>query len=97
MLAFQRYLFEDISDDPFICFGIKAPEPSNLKGLSCPCSAHHARKGGFGAGEINMHSGSWLNSAWGVFANAFKAEAVEMCLDTRSFSLPQTHRLFKIR
>jgi len=97
MLAFQRYLFEDIADDPLIRFGIKAPEPSNLKVLSCLCSAYHALKGDIRAGKINMHSGSWLNFAWGVFANAFKAEAGEMRLDTRSFWLPKIHQLFNIR
>ena len=75
--------------DPLIRFGIKAPVPSILKVLSCLFSAYHALKGDIRAGKINMHSVSWLKSAWSVFVNALKAEAGEMLLDTRSFSLPQ--------
>ena len=87
LFAIQRYLFEDISDDPLIRFGSKAPEFSNLKVLSCVFTAYHALKGDIRAGRINMHSVSWLNASWSLFANVIKAEAGEMHLNTRSFSL----------
>ena len=87
MYAFQRFLFEGISEDPLIRFGIKAPGMFNLKVLSCLFSAYHALKGGIRAGKINMHSINWLNSAWSTFANVIKAEAGEMHLNTRAFSL----------
>ena len=91
MYAFQNYLFEGCSSDPLIRFGIKHPESQNLKVLSCLFSAYHALKADIRAGKINVLQSSlvWLNASWSVFANAIKAEAGEMQLATRSFSLPK--------
>ena len=55
--------------------------------ISCLFSAYHALKGEIRAGKINMHANSWLQHAWSVFANACKAEAGELHLSTRAFSL----------
>ena len=89
MLAFQRYLFENVSTDPLIRFVIKHPETFSLKVNSCLFSAYHALKGDIRSGRVNMHSSGWIKTAWSVYANAIKAEAGEMCLDSRAFSLPK--------
>ena len=52
-------------------------------------SAYHALKGDIRSGRIIMHSSGWLNASWSVFAHAIKAEAGELHLATRAFSLPQ--------
>jgi len=87
LFAFQRYLFDDISEDPLIRFGIKSPGIFSFKVISCLFSAYHALKSEIRAGKINMHANSWLKHAWSVFANACKAEAGELHLSTRAFSL----------
>ena len=105
MFAFQRFLFDNISerpcdqkggvlhksisDDPLIRFGIKGPEFFTLKVLSWLFSAYHALEGDIRSGRIIMHSSGWLNASWSVSAHAIKAEAVELHLATRAFSLPQ--------
>jgi len=87
LFAFQRYLFDGVSDDPLIRFGIKSPGIFSFKVISCLFSAYHALKGEIRAGKINLHSNSWLKHAWSVFANVCKAEAGELHLSTRAFSL----------
>jgi len=87
MFAFLRYLFTGISEDPLIRFGIKSPEIFSLKVVSCLFSAYHALKGEVRAGKINLQTVNWLKPAWSVFAEAVKAEAGEMHLVTRAFSL----------
>ena len=91
MYAVQSFLFGGCSDDPLIRFGIKHPDGQSLKVLSCIFSAYHALKGDIRSGRINvqLHSSVWLNASWSVFANAIKAEAMEMQLVTKSCSLPQ--------
>jgi len=87
LFALQRYLFEGISEDPLVRFGIKHTNPSSLKILSCTFSAYHALKAEVRAGKINPLSVNWLRCAWSVSANTLKAEAGEMSLHTRAFSL----------
>ena len=89
MYAFQRFLFENISDDPLTRFGIEHAEVSSLKAFSCLFSAYHALKADIRFGRINLHTSGWLDATWSVFANAIKAEAGEMQLATRAFSLPK--------
>ena len=89
LLAFQSFLFENIAVDPLIRFGIKHPQTHNLLVLSCLFSAYHALKGEVRSGKINVHASGWIKVAWSVFANALKAEAGEMQLITRAFSLPK--------
>ncbi len=84
-----RFLFVDISEDPLVRMGIKAPEIFSFKVLSCLFSAYHALKAEVRCGKIKLHTVNWLNPAWSLFANALKAEAGEMSLETRSFSLPK--------
>ena len=89
LLAFQSFLFENIAVDPLIRFGIKHPQTHNLLVLSCLFSAYHALKGEVRSGKINVHASGWIKVAWSVFANALKAEAGEMQLIARAFSLPK--------
>ena len=87
LYAFQRYLFEDTSDDPTIRFGIKSPSLYRFKVISCLYSAYHALKSEVRGGRINMQSDEWLRRAWSVFADVCKAEAGEPRVHTRAFSL----------
>jgi len=87
LLALQKFLFQDISDDPLLGFGLKSPGIFSLKVCSCLFSAYHTLKGEVRAGKISVHAVNWLSKAWSVFANAVKAEAGEMLLETRAFSL----------
>ena len=89
VFAFQSFLFENTAVDPLIRFGIKHPQTHNLKVLSCLFSAYHALKGEVRSGKINVHASGWIRNAWSVTANAFKAEAGEMHINTRAFSLPK--------
>ena len=87
LFAFQRFLFKDTSDDPTIRFGIKTPSHFGFKVISCLFSAYHALKREIRAGKINMQSEEWLRCAWSVFAEVCKAEAGELRVHTRAFSL----------
>jgi len=87
LFAMQRFLFDGISENPLIRFGIQSPEIFSFKVISCLFSAYHALKGEIRAGKIHMQSDSWHKHAWSVFANVCKAEAGELRISTRAFSL----------
>ena len=93
LYAMQKFLFEDISDDPTVRFGIKSPDSKSFKVISCLFSAYHAVKAKVRAGSIIVHhetmKNSTLRATWSVFADAFRAEAGEMRVQTRAFSLPK--------
>ena len=93
MYAFQKFIFDGISDDPLIRFGIKSPCAANFKVISCSFSAYHALKSDIRAGKIRMHQDGWtqpsLRCAWSVFANVLKTEAGELHVFNRAFSLPK--------
>ena len=93
MYAFQKFIFDGISDDPLIQFGIKSPCIANYQVISCLFSAYHALKSDIRAGQIIMHQDGWaqpsLRGAWSVFANVLKTEAAELHVFNRSFSLPK--------
>ena len=55
MYAFQKFIFDGISDDPLIRFGIESPCIANFKVISCLFSAYHALKSDIRAGNIGMH------------------------------------------
>ena len=78
--------------DPLIRFGIKNPSPEGIKINSCLFSAYHAVKAHARSGTICIQTSDPLNNCllrqtWSVFANAFSAEAGELRISTRSFSL----------
>ena len=88
LFALQRFHFENISECPLVRFGIKSPEQSSLKVISCTFSAYHALKGKVRAGRINLHTLEWRRTSWCVFAEALRAEAGELRLQCRAFSVP---------
>ena len=93
IFALLRYLIGDISDDPCIRLAIKVPSQHALKINGFLFSAYHAVKAKVRAGSIHVHhetlSNSTLRATWSVFADAFRAEAGEMRVQTRAFSLPK--------
>ena len=97
LFAFLKFLFDGISDDPLIRFGMKHPNAYMLKIISCSFSAYHLLKAKVRNGSIHMHEGSWtqplLRQSWSVFANALCAEAGELRIPHRAFSLAQFIRL----
>ena len=89
LFALRRFLFDGISGDPSICFGIKSPRIFSFKVMSCTFSAYHALKAEIRAGEIDMHSEGRLKHAWSVFANVCRTEAGDLHENARAFSLPK--------
>ena len=91
--AFQRYLFGDVPSDPLDRFGIKNPSIQSMKISSCLFSAYHAVKAKVRAGRIIVHADavttSTLRVIWGAFAEVLAAEAGELRVATRAFSLPK--------
>ena len=64
-----------------------------MKISSCLFSAYHAVKAKVRAGKINVRADavttSTLRVIWGVFAEVLAAEAGELRVATRAFSLPK--------
>jgi len=93
MCAFQKFIFDGISNDPLIRIGIKSPCEFSFKVISCLFSAYHALKSDIRAGKIRMQPEGWnqpsLRCAWSVFANVLKTEAGELHVFNRAFSLPK--------
>jgi len=93
IFAFQRYLFGDVSSDPLVRLGIKNPSIQSMQICSCLFSAYHAVKGKVRAGRISVHTDAvtttTLRVIWDAFANVLAAEAGELRVATRAFSLPK--------
>jgi len=95
MYAFQRFLVADVSSDPLVRFGLKSPTIQSMRISSCLFSAYHAVKAKIRSGsiEIEVHEETLTSATvrviWGVFAEAFAAEAGVLRVATRAFSLPK--------
>ena len=85
----MRFHFNEVSEDPLIRFGLKNPTAVNFKKICCMFSAYRAVKAQVRSGRINLQQGNWKRNAWNVLASTIGAEAGEMYLPARSFSLPK--------
>jgi len=93
IFACLMFLFRDISSDPLVRLGIKNPSIQSMNICSCLFSAYHAVKAKVRAGKIHVHAEtvttSTLRVIWGAFAEVLAAEAGELRVPTRAFSLPK--------
>ena len=89
--ALQKFLFQDISDEPRIRFGIKDPSVSFLKIIGFTFSAYHALKANYRSGKFSNASDNMtqaqLRKNWSLFAEVLMAEAGEARVHHRAFSL----------
>ena len=90
-LRSSEILFQDISDEPRIRFGIKDPSVSFLKIIGFAFSAYHALKANYRSGKFSNASDSMtqaqLRKNWSLFAEVLMAEAGEARVHHRAFSL----------
>jgi len=93
LFALQKFLFEDTSSDPLVRLCVKSPSLHSMKICSCLYSAYHAVKSSVRSGRISLHGDGLtqpsLQLAWSVFANVAAAEAGELRVFSRAFSLPK--------
>ena len=95
MFAFMRFFVANTSADPLIRWGLRHPSVESLKLACCAFSAYHAVKAQIrmqGSCFINQNDGhissSALRANWSLFADSFRAEAGELAIPVRAFSLP---------
>ena len=93
LLALWTFLAGDISSDPLVRWGLIEPEPNDLLQIACVFSGYHAirrefkRKSEMFVNNVNSLTGAQLRVAWTVCADAFSAEAREVKLTCRPFSV----------
>ena len=95
--AIMNFLIPEVSSDPLLRLGLCNPSPTKLKIVCCMFSAFHGLRAKVNAGIIGEHldsstsigDGASLRRAWSVFAQLFAAEAGELSIEHRSFSLPK--------
>ena len=91
LFALQQFLFQDISDEPRIRFGIKDPSVSFWKLIGFTFSAYHALKANHRSGTFSNASygmtHSQLITNWSLLAEVLMAEAGELRVKHRALSL----------
>ena len=90
--SLMRFLVAGTSRFPLIRWGLQTPSKSALQTVCCTFSGYHACKSKVRMQQMSVNFDSWeslpLQTSWTTFAEAFRAEASELCLKTRSFSVP---------
>ena len=93
MRALWTFLAGDVSSDPLKRWGLITPEPNDFLRIACVFSGYHAirrefkRNVQFSNNNQNALTGPQLRVAWTVFADAYRAEAREVKLTCRPFSV----------
>ena len=90
------------SSDPIVRLGLINPDLDDLKYVCCNFVVYHVLKAKNRSGEIqsptdacnqtdrdNINGGASLRRCWSIFAEAYQAEAGELAVNYRRFSLPQ--------
>ena len=103
VFAFNLCSNPSTGPDPIVRLGLINPDLNDLKYICCNFSAYHALKAKIRAGAIqtpsaacnnidigNHHCGAARRRCWSVFSEAFQAEAGELAINCRRFSLPQS-------
>ena len=95
IFALTSFSIPDTSSDPLIWFGLMHPCKEQCKVVACIFSSYHAvkstiRETQFASGgqNIDFYCGAALRNNWTLFAQTFGAEAGEMAINTRAFSVP---------
>ena len=88
-----KFLFQDISEEPRIRFGIKDPSISFFKIIGFTFSAYHALKAKYRSGQFRIApdemTSTQLRLNWSIFAEVLAAEAGEARVFHRAFSMPK--------
>ena len=100
LFALNLFFNPDTNSDPLVRLGLINPSDIELKYVCCNFSAYHALKNKIRAGIIQpptaeciashlngQIAGSALRACWSVYAEAFQAEAGELSVSYRRFSL----------
>ena len=94
--ALTSLLIPETDSDPLVRFGLVHPNTNQFKVIACMFSAYHAVKSMVrtaqvtsGANIIDTSCGSEIRKNWSLFAQTFQAEACEMSVATRAFTLPK--------
>ena len=93
LFALWTFLAGDVSSDPLERWGLIRPESHVFLQIACVLSGYHAirrefkRKSELFVNNQNALTGPQLRVAWTVFADAFRAEAREVKLTCRPFSV----------
>ena len=84
-----KYLWVDHSIDPLITFGFLEPTVQRYKHLCCIFSGYHAMRRHAACDEamqdVESLQSSQMRTLWAVFAEAYRAEARELSLQSRHF------------
>ena len=88
-----KFLLESHPQDPLIAFGFLSPSVQHFKQLCCIFSGYHAMHRAAQADEsvhqIRTSQSQHRRRLWSVFAEAVAAEARELSISVRQFSLLQ--------
>ena len=93
LLALWTFLAGHVSSDPLERWGLIRPESDVFLQIACVFSGYHAirrefkRKSELFVNNQNALTGPQLRAAWTFFADAFRAEAREVKLTCRPFSV----------
>ena len=86
-------MFQDISEEPRIRFGIKDPSISFFKIIGFTFSAYHALKAKYRSGQFRIASDDMTSPQtrlnWSIIAEVLAAEAGEARVFHRAFSMPK--------
>ena len=94
LFALCKYLRPDSLDDPLIRLGLSQPCIETLQLQCCVFSGYHAMRRTVRSGELVLSDSSDLCNRqiwrlWSVFVDAVSAEAREVPVCYRKFSIPQ--------
>ena len=94
LLALWRFLAMRVSEDPLVRWGLINPSSMHFNQIACVFSGYHAvrrliRSRTCQLANIeNFYPSSLYREFWSVFADAFIADARELVVAHRKFSLP---------
>ena len=90
MHSINKFITRGTSEAPLIRWGISEPTVHNLKVVCCSFSGYHALKARLREQQTKLSSPlspDQLRSNWNKYAEAFCAEADELSISTRQFSV----------
>ena len=94
LFALTSFSIPATSDEPLVRFGLLLPCKEQSKVVACIFSGYHAVKGKIreqqihNQSDIDIYSGAALRANWTLFAQTFLADAGELAIPTRAFSVP---------
>ena len=93
LFAMSKFLRGHISDDPLVRLGLVSPCADTFNHMACVFAGYHAMRSATRRGEHCPYESELCNRQvwrlWSVFAEAYSAEARELAISPRKFSLPQ--------